>query len=88
MARSPKLPRWNDILLEIYKSREGARYGEKLNRGVKGSRTHLREIIHMIEQSGLIEVIPGKKIKRLLLTDRGQKIAELLLQLKLALPDR
>ena len=88
MVQYPKLPRWNDVLLQIYKSRDTTRYGEKLNRLVKGSRTHLRRVLVMLERHGLIEIIPSKKIKRLLLTDKGRRVAALLLEVRLALPDR
>ena len=87
MTATPKLPRWNEVLLQIYKSRDSERYGERLNRLVRGSRTYLRRIIRMLEQYHLIEIIPTKKIKRLFLTDKGRKVAEHVQQIKLALPD-
>ena len=81
-------PRWNEVLLQIYKSRDASRYGERLNRLVRGSRTHLRKVISMLERHQLIEIIPSKKIKRILLTDKGNRVAALLLELRLALPER
>jgi len=39
------MPRWNDVLVEIYNAMEQYRYCQKLTREVKGSLTYLREII-------------------------------------------
>lgn len=75
MISSLRMPRWNDVLLAIYKSRGSCRYCEKLNRTVRASRTHIREIVRTMALHKLIEVIHTNKIKRLELTEKGKKIA-------------
>lgn len=69
------MPRWSDVLVEIYKKEEIHRYCEKLNRGVKGSLSHLREIVKLLEKYDLIEITPTRKIKRINLTERGKKVS-------------
>ena len=82
MICSLKMPRWNDVLLAIYKSREDCRYCEKLNRTVRASRTHIREIVKVLARHRLIEIIHTKKVKRLELTEKGRKIAAYILQIR------
>lgn len=77
-----RLPRWNDVLLEIYKSQERDSYCEKLNRAVKGSRTHLREIVKSLAKSELVEILPDKKIKKLALTEKGRRVSLCIQQMK------
>jgi predicted transcriptional regulator len=82
MISSLTMPRWNDVLLAMYKSREDCRYCEKLNRTVRASRTHIREIIRAMARHGLIEIIESSKIKRLELTEKGKKIAAYVLGIR------
>lgn len=77
-----KLPRWGDVLMEIHKSQERYRYCEKLQKCVKCSRSHIREIVKLLANNNLIEIIPARKIKRIALTRKGQKIAIAILTIK------
>ena len=70
-----KLPRWGDVLLEISKTKERYRYCERIQKVVKCSRSHIREIVKTLEKSNLIEITPTTKIKRIELTEKGQKIS-------------
>ena len=76
------MPRWHDVLLQIYKSPDRERYCEKLNRAVKASRTHIREIVKLLARYNLIEVQPTKKTKRLCLTEKGRKVASFIMEIK------
>ena len=53
-----------------------------LNKHVKVSSNHIREAVKKLEQSNLVEVIPTAKIKRIRITDRGKRAADLILQLR------
>lgn len=85
MIHKLRLPRWNDVLLEIYKSQHRHSYCERLNRRVRTSRSHIQAIVKLLEQNGLVERESGKKLKRLTLTDRGKEIALAIQQLRLEL---
>ncbi len=85
MTHFLRLPKWNDVLLEIYRSPEKYRYCEKLNRSVKASLTHLREILHLLAANNLIEFIPSSKIKRIALTEKGKLVALLVMDVRTAL---
>jgi predicted transcriptional regulator len=76
------MPRWTDVLVEIYYAMEQYRYCQKLTREVKGSLTYLREIIKILEKHDLIEVVPTSKIKRIYLTERGKRVTLLILQIR------
>lgn len=77
-----RLPRWNHVLLEIYRSPEGARYCERLTRRVKGSQSHLRDVVKMLERHRLIRIEPTSKVKKLTLTEKGRKVALHLLEVR------
>jgi predicted transcriptional regulator len=73
------------VLLEISQSPEQARYCERLNRKLKTSLTHLRGISRQLEIHQLIEIEKGNKIKHLILTEKGRRIAESLSNIKFEL---
>ncbi len=76
------MPRWHDVLLEIYKARERDCYCERLNRRVRASLTHVREIVRLLADNGLIEILPGARTKRIALTEKGRRIAASILDLR------
>jgi predicted transcriptional regulator len=80
-----RLPRWSDILIEIYKSQETNRYCEKLNRRVRCSLTHLREVVRWLAENELITITPTSKVKQLELTDKGGRVAQYIIRMKLEL---
>ena len=82
MTCSLYLPRWNDVLVEIYGAANENRYCQKLNRGVKGSLTHLREVVRLLERYELIEIVPTKKIKQINLTEKGRRVCIHIINLK------
>ena len=82
MISKPNMPRWHDVLVAIHRSRERNRYCEKLNRVVKGSRSHLRELVKQLTRLSLIEIQPTSKIKRLALTEKGRKIVVSIMEIR------
>ncbi len=85
MIQRLKLPRWNEILIEIYKNKNNNKYSQKLNRNIKGSLSHLRAIVKKLEKRNIIKVTPNKNQKDLELTEKGEKIAIAVLTIKTAL---
>lgn len=82
MPEDLRLPRWNDVLIAIYKAQQRKPYCQRLNREIRGSLTHLREIVKALADFQLIEVYQGKKTKHIMLTEKGRQVAENLLQIK------
>jgi predicted transcriptional regulator len=85
MKNHLRLPRWNDILLEIYKNQDRNNYCQRLNRNIRGSISHLREVVRLLAKSELINIERQKKIKRLILTEKGQKVTLAIMTIKSAL---
>lgn len=63
------------------------RYSEKLHRHVKGSMSHLRVVLRMLEKHELLRVEPTSKVRRLVLTEKGRKVAMHLLAIRGELGD-
>ena len=76
------LPRWHDVLLEIYKARETNRYCEKLNRKLQASLNHVREIVRLLADHNLIRIRLRRKVKQLLLTEKGARVALWVMNIK------
>ena len=77
-----QLPKWGDIIVELYKTHEPHRYCQRINRNVKASINHLRFTVKLLEKAKLIEIIPTKKIKRINLTKKGEIVAASILRIK------
>ena len=75
-------PRWNEVLVAIYNNNGKTSYCQRINRRVKGSLTHLRNIVKLLEKKSLIEIQSMKKIKRLVLTEKGKRVTVALQQVK------
>lgn len=82
MTSSPTMPRWQEVLLGIYRSRKRHRYAERLHRLIKGSRTYIREVVRRLAAYDLIQIVPTKKIKKLKLTERGRKVIHSILEMQ------
>lgn len=82
MPEHLRLPRWNDVLIAIYKAQQRKPYCQRLNREIHGSLTHLREIVKTLAEQQLIEVYNGKKTKHIMLTEKGRQVTESLLNIK------
>jgi len=75
MSCSLYLPRWFDVLLAIHRASDRFNYSQKLNRQIMGSLTHLRAIVKLLKKYDLVEILPGNKVKRIELTDKGRQIS-------------
>lgn len=76
------LPKWSDVLIEIYKAPEYKRYCQKINREVKASMNHLRTIVKLLAKEKLIEIIPTHKIHKINMTEKGERIVVCILNIK------
>ena len=70
------------VLLAILKARGRDSYCEKLYKRLGCSRTYIREVVAALERQRLIRFVPCARIKAIVLTDRGRKIAESILIIK------
>lgn len=86
MTNNLRIPRWIDILLAIHKSPEQRSYCERLNRSVRCSLTYFRNTVALMAKHDLLEILDGRKIKILRLTERGHQLASSVLALKPLLP--
>jgi len=75
MSSSLYLPVWIDVLVQLYKAPDYKRYCQRMNRDVKTSMTHLRAVVRRLAEKNLVEIVPTKKIKRIIMTDKGKRIA-------------
>ena len=82
MTCSLKLKRWTDVLLAIRNTNEKQCYCERLYRILHCSRTHIRVIANMLMNNSLVKAIPYKNVKRLKLTNRGQRVTSSLAEIK------
>lgn len=82
MIKHLRLPKWNEIILEIYRNRRGFSYSQKLNRRVKGSIGYFGYMVKALASKNLVRIIPTKNIKRLELTDKGKKVASAISDIK------
>jgi Mn-dependent DtxR family transcriptional regulator len=75
MSSELSIPLWNEVLVELSRTNEKDRYCERLNRRMKASRSHMAAIVKRLQENGLIAAIAAKKIKKLVLTEKGTKVA-------------
>ncbi len=75
MSSSIYLPAWIDVLVELYKVPDYKRYCQRLGREVDTSMTHLRAVVKRLSEKRLIEIVPTKKINRIIVTEKGKRIA-------------
>ena len=77
-----RLPQWNAVLLAIYRSQESQRYCQRLSRKVRGSLTHLRNIVKRLASHDLVRIVPQQKIKFINLTRKGEQVASSIMRIK------
>ena len=78
MSADLKAPRWHTVLLTIYHTHHTKCYGRFLYKRVKGSLTYFQSIMTALHLHGLIELIPKGNKKLILLTKKGETIAQAL----------
>lgn len=69
-------PKWFDLLIKINKAPDHKRYSQKLHRELSMSINHLRAILKQMEQANIIEILSSRKIKWIVLTDKGKELSQ------------
>jgi len=73
-----KQMRWADVLMTLYNIRDNQRYCEKLCRAVPCSKSRIREVAADLESCSLIDLVPHKNVKKLVLTEKGHRVTKAL----------
>ena len=81
MRKTIFLPKWTELLVTLYNTPSEQRYCEKLHRRTGMTLRHLRNLIADLEDMKIIERHCRKKIKYIRLTQSGERLAELFLQI-------
>lgn len=75
------LPKWTDLLVTLYNTPEQQRYCGRLYRTTGITTRHLRDLVTQLEARDIIHREIKSKIKYVYLTDKGLKLAKLLVQI-------
>ena len=75
------LPKWTEVLIALYNTPPEQRYCGKLHRKTGMTVRHLRSLIADLEDMKILYREYRRKIKYITLTDTGEHLAELLLQI-------
>lgn len=76
------LPVWIEVLVQLHKAPENRRYCQRICREVDTSMNHLRAIVKHLAEKRLIEIIFAKKINRIIITEKGKRMAMAFQQIK------
>jgi len=74
------LPRWAEIVIVISQSQHKDCYYQRLLRNTDVAASYMREVLSELEKEGFLEVKSSGKIKRLVLTAAGNRLAFHLLE--------
>lgn len=75
------LPKWTEVLIALYNTPAEQRYCGKLHRKTGMTVRHLRSLIADLEDMKILTRECRRKIKYITLTDTGEHLADLLLQI-------
>ena len=75
MSSSIYLPVWIEVLVHLHRAPDCKRYCQRLSREVDTSINHLRAVVRRLAEKNLVEIVSTKKIKRIIVTERGKRIA-------------
>ncbi len=81
------LLRWHEALLAINKSRNRYCYCERLYKMLRCSKTHIRVLVRLLAKNKLIEIVPEKKINRIVITKKGQRVINALCEIRHEIDD-
>jgi len=82
MIKKLDLPQWNELLVKMYCLPDHQRYCQKLQRNIDLASSHIRSIISFFEKENLLYRKSQRKIKHIVLTEKGKRTAQIILQLK------
>ena len=75
------LPKWTRVMVALYNTPDEHCYCGRLHRNVGMTTRHLRSLIANLEDLNFVERTDTRKIRYITLTDTGERLAELLLQI-------
>ena len=81
MSRTIYLPKWTAVLVALYNTPAEHRYSGRMHRQVGMTTRHLRNIVAHLEDMDIVRRECRRKIKYIQLTERGVRLAELLLEI-------
>lgn len=76
------VPKWIELIITLYNTPDEYRYSQRLKHKVKSTSSHIRKLLRRLEASGLILRRRTRKIQYIILTSKGNQIAELLMKIK------
>ncbi len=76
------LLRWHEALLAINKSKTRYCYCERLYKMLNCSKTYIRVLVKSLAKNKLIKISPEKKINRIIVTEKGQRVINALSEIK------
>ena len=85
MLKKLNIPQWNELLTKLYSLPDNHRYFQKLLKNADVTASHIRSIILLLEKDNLIYRISQRKIKYIVLTEKGRRTAQIILELKRSL---
>ena len=82
MSSSLYLPAWIDVLVQLHKAPDYKRYCQKVGKDINTSMNHIRAVVRRLAEKNLVEIIFTKKINRIVITDKGKRMAMASQQIK------
>ena len=82
MSSSLYLPAWIDVLVQLHKAPDYKRYCQKVGKDINTSMNHIRAVVRRLAEKNLVEIIFTKKINRIVITDKGKRMATAFQQIK------
>lgn len=85
MIKKLDLLQWHELLVKLYRLPDNHRYCQKLLRNIDLASSHIRSIIFFLEKESFIFRRNQGKIKHIVLTEKGKRTAQIILELKKSL---
>ena len=82
MSSSIYLPVWIDVLVQLHKAPDNRRYSQRISREVDTSKNHFRAIVKRLTEEKLIDILPTRKIHRIIVTEKGKRVAAAILSIQ------
>ena len=70
------------MLVELHKAPDYKRYCQKMGREINTSINHIRAVVRRLAEKDLVEIISTKKIKRITVTEKGERVAVLIMKIQ------
>ena len=76
------MPKWVELMIFLYNTPAAHRYSRKIKQRIPIPLSHLRKLLLRLEESGLIVRKRTGKIQYLMLTEKGEMVADMLLKIR------